>query len=348
MPTTIDNATVAATERLEQIFSGPDVDWSRIYQSKDDSMALGNRYQLIYSALGYFIALKQDPGLADKLRPQLDTIYRGLVDRKCWGYSHEGQENPTWPLQRGNLTYAGRVASFTGFYIDAFGEPPAERINVDGRTISYSDLSQNLWQQAADSPNCGVSCFNNVSMVQCNAHLLINNVLHDRLFGTELSATNANWMSTLEDNLLSNKDSGSVFYFATQPNAAAANIDRRAIGTDSWILFVMSGVAPDRVSDWFEDWQRNLVFQDDFAYVQIGDSEVASESSTKEHATAWAYCLARELGQTDRAEKICRFLAPRAEKGFDTDPFTTGLFLLGERLEKGAFYELINGRARTR
>ncbi len=333
MQTTMDNTTAAATERLEQVFSGPNVDWSSVYQSKDDSMALGNRYQLIYSALGFFIALKQDPNLADKLRPQLETIYRGLVDRKSLDYWHEGQENPTWPLQRGNLTYAGRVASFTGFYIDAFGEPPAEHIDVDGRTISYSDLSQNLWQQAADSPNCGVSCF--------------NNVLHDRLFGTELSATNANWMSTLEDNLLSNKDSGSVFYFATQPNAAAANIDRRAIGTDIWILFVMSGIAPDRVSDWFEDWQRNLVFQDDLAYVQVGDSEVASESSTIEHATAWAYCLARELGQTNRAEKMRRFLAPRAEKGFDTDPFTTGLFLLGERLGKGAFYKLINGTART-
>ncbi|MBL4666590.1 MAG: hypothetical protein JKY04_04375 [Sneathiella sp.] len=80
MQTTMDHSTVAAAERLEQIFASPVVNWSRIYQSKDDSMALGNRYQLIYSALSYFIALKKDPGMADKLRPQLDTIYRGLVD----------------------------------------------------------------------------------------------------------------------------------------------------------------------------------------------------------------------------------------------------------------------------
>ncbi len=346
MQTATDNTTAVAAERLELCFSGPDCDWSRTYQSKDDSMALGTRYQLAYSALAYFIALKQDPSRAGKLRPQLDTIYRGLVDPRSWKYWHAEQENPTWPLQRGNLTYAGRISSFIGFYIDAFGEPPAEHIDVDGRTTTYSELSHNLWKQASESPNCGVSCFNNVSMVQCNAHLLINNVLHDRLFETKLSATNANWLSTLMDNLLSNKDSGSIFYFATQPNRAAANIERRAIGTDIRILFLMSGIVPERVSDWFESWQRNLVFEEDFAFVQVGEREAEEDSSTNEHATAWAYCLARELGQTDRAEKMRRFLVPRAEKGFDTDPFTTGLFLLGERLEKGTFYELINGAAR--
>ena len=296
MQITSDNATVAATERLEQIFSGPNVDWSRIYQSRDDSTALGNRYQLIYSALGYFIALKQDRGLAEQLRPQLDTIYRGLVDPKSWKYWHAEQEHPTWPLQKDNLTYAGRLASFTGLYIDAFGEPPTEHIDVDGRTISYSDLSENLWKQAADSSNCGVSCFNNVSMVQCNAHLLMNNVLHDRLFDTKFSSTNADWLSTVEENLLSNKDTGSIFYFATLPNKAAANVERRAIGTDIWILFLMSGVVPGRVTDWFESWQRNLVFKDDFAYVQVAENEVAEESSNKRTRDGLGVLLGPRIG----------------------------------------------------
>jgi len=79
----------------------------------------------------------------------------------------------------------------------------------------------------------------------------MNNILHDRLFNTNMSSTNANWLSTLENNLLSNKESGSVFYFATQTNKATANIERRSIGTDIWILFLMSGIVPDRVTDWF-------------------------------------------------------------------------------------------------
>ncbi|MCZ6843748.1 MAG: hypothetical protein O7G32_13080, partial [SAR324 cluster bacterium] len=60
-------------------------------------------------------------------------------------------------------------------------------------------------------------------------------------------------------------------------------------------------------------------------------------------ATAWAFCLAKELGQGERAERLQRFLLPKVGEGFDVDPYTTGLFLLGERLEKGAFHRLIYG-----
>jgi len=347
MQANIGDATAAAVERLELCFSGPDCDWARFYQPKDESMAMGSRYHLFYPALAYFVELKRDPGQADKIRPQLDTIYRGLLEQRCWSYWHTGQDEPTWPLQQGNLTYAGRLSTFVGFYIEAFGKPPADRIELDGRSTTYNDLSRNLWKQASESPSCGVSCFNNSSMLQCNAHMLINNVLHDRLFDTKFSDANADWLSSVEDNLLCDEDTGSMFYFGTQPNKAAANIDKRAIGTDIWALFLMSGIVPERVSTWFESWQRNLVYEGDVAYVQVGDRESEEESSTNELATAWAYCLARELGQTDRAERLRRYLAPKVGAGFDVDPYITGLFLLGERLETGAFNRLINGATGT-
>ena len=225
--------------------------------------------------------------------------------------------------------------------------PPADRIELDGRSTTYNDLSRNLWEQASESPSCGVSCYNNVSMVQCNAHLLINNVLHDRLFETKFSAANADWLSSVEKNLLCDEDTGSMFYFGTQPNKAAANVEKRAIGTDIWTLFLMSGVVLERVSAWFESWQRNLIIEGDVAHVQVDELEPEEESSTNELATAWAYCLAKELGQADRAEQLRRYLVPRAVKGFEIDPYTTGLFLLGEHLETGAFHELINGVTRT-
>ncbi len=339
----INDATAAAAERLEICFSGQDIDWTKFYQPKDESQAMGTRYQLIYSALGLFVVLKRDPSQADKLRPQLDTIYRGLFDDRSWKYWYAPwQKERTWPLQKGNLTYAGRLATFIGFYIDAFGEPPADRIELDGKSTTYSDLSRNLWKQASESPSCGVSCFDNVSMLQCNAHMLINNVLHDRLFKTNFSAANADWLESVEGNLLVGKETGSMFYYGTQPNSAEANIESRAIGTDIWALFLMSGVVPEKASDWFESWQRHVIYEGDVAYVQVGEREAEKESSTNELATAWAYCLAKELGQTDRAEQLRRYLAPRAVKGFEIDPYTTGLFLMGEHLKKGVFYELVN------
>ncbi len=109
----------------------------------------------------------------------------------------------------------------------------------------------------------------------------------------------------------------------------------------------MGGIVPERVSDWFESWQRHVIYEGDVAYVQVGEREAVEESSTNELATAWAYCLAKELGQKDRAEQLRRFLAPRAVNGFEIDPYTTGLFLMGEHLKKGTFYSLINGVTRT-
>ena len=343
----MDDATAAATERLELCFSGPECDWTRFYKPKDESQAMGSRYQLIYSALGYFVKLKRDPSQADKIRTQLDTIYRGLLDDRSWGYWYEPwQKQRTWPLEKANLTYAGRLSTFIGFYIDAFGEPPADRIELDGKSTTYSDLSRNLWEQASESPSCGVSCFNSVSMLQCNAHMLINNVLHDRLFETKFSPANTDWLSFVEDNLLCDEETGAMFYYGTQPNKAAANVEHRAVGTDIWALFLMSGIVTERVSDWFETWQRNLVFEGDVAHVPVPAGAPKAEASTNELATSWAYCLAKELGQVDRAEQLRRYLAPRAVNGFEVDPYTTGIFVMGEHLEKGAFSRLINGVTR--
>ena len=79
-----------------------------------------------------------------------------------------------------------------------------------------------------------------------------------------------------------------MFYFGTQPNKSAANVEKRAIGTDIWTLFLMSGVVPERVSVWFEIWQRNLVHLGEHSCVQVDLLEPEEESSTNELATAWA------------------------------------------------------------
>ena len=47
-----------------------------------------------------------------------------------------------------------------------------------------------------------------------------------------------------------------MFYFGTHANKADANVEKRAIGTDIWGLFLMSGIVPERVSGWFETWQE--------------------------------------------------------------------------------------------
>lgn len=337
------DATSAAAARLESCYSGHGCDWTRFYQPKKEMLNFATRYHLVYPALAYFIELKRKPGRADSIRPQLDTIYRGLLEPRCWAYWHTELEETTWPLQERNLTYAGRLATFVGFYIDAFGEPPASRIEIDGRSTTYNDLSHNLWRQMSESPSCGVSCYHHQSMLMCNAHMLINNLLHDRLFGTNFAASNAGWLGTIEENLLRGEGTGPLFFYGTEPNKPTPIEEKQALGADIWALFLMSSIVCDRVSEWFEEWQRNITYDGDAAYVEVAAWEAEEEFSSNDLATAWAFCLTKERGQDDKAECLRRSLAPKVVEGFELDPYISGLFLLGERLEVGAFYGLVNG-----
>ena len=156
MSTEANAALQAATRRLDRCYSGSECDWSLFYEPRLEMANFATRYHLVYPALGYFIQLKKQPGLAGAIRPKLDTMYRGLLARRTWSYWHKELSETTWPLQERNLTYAGRLASFIGFYIDAFGEPPAKSIELDGRTITYSALSESLCRQMTESPTCGV------------------------------------------------------------------------------------------------------------------------------------------------------------------------------------------------
>jgi hypothetical protein len=302
-----------------------------------------SRYHLVYPGLGYFIQIQRDPAWAETLRPQLDTMYRGLLEPRCWRYWHDELGETTWPLQERNLTYAGRLATFVGFYISIFGEPPAPRIEVDGRSTTYHELSESLWKQMRKSPSCGVSCYNHESMVMCNAHMLINNVLHDRLFRTNYATANAAWLETVDEKLLRNGEDGPLFFFGTQANEAAPVVQNRALGADIWSLFLMSAIVPGRIAGWFGRWRRHISEEGSLAKVAVANWERKSEFSSDELASAWAFCLAKELGERELAERLQNYLAPLVVEGLERDPYISGLYLLGCRIAPGAFGELVNG-----
>ena len=49
-------------------------------------------------------------------------MYRALIEPRCWEYWHGELAEAAPAIRERNLTYAGRLATFVGFYIDAFGE----------------------------------------------------------------------------------------------------------------------------------------------------------------------------------------------------------------------------------
>lgn len=332
-----------ALERLDRCYSGAECAWSRFYQPRWERANFATRYHLVYPALAYFVLLRRQPHLAVATRPKLDTMYRGLLTSRTWSYWHTELGETTWPLQERNLTYAGRLATFVGFYTDAFGMPPAAEIEIDGRSTSYRALSENLWQQAMVSPSRGVSCYHHESMVMCNAHLLINNLLHDRLFGTTYASANEGWMRTLEDHLLRREPTGPLFHYGTQSMSPVPAEGKTSPGMDIWALFLMSGVAPDRVRQWFNRWGNNITEAHGRAFVDIPSTDAVAEASSTLLATAWAFCLAKELGEVDLAESLRVTLEEEAVAGFELDPLLSGLYLLGQFLEAGSFYRLVTG-----
>lgn len=111
---------------------------------------------------------------------------------------------------------------------------------------------------------------------------------------------------------------------------------------DAWSLFLMSSVVPELTTPWLELWKSNMTFVDDRAYINIPAREEQTETSSTQLAMAWAFCLTKELGEYALAQKLRRSLAHLALQEFQLDPWLSGLFALGDLLEKGTFYDVVH------
>ena len=151
------------------------------------------------------------------------------------------------------------------------------------------------------------------------------------------------WLETIDEHLVRDETSGPLFYFGTQADSPEPIERNRSVGADFWSLFLMSSIVPERVVEWFRRAHRNIVREGETAHVQVADWEPQMEFSSDELASAWAFCLAKELEELDLAARLQRYLEPRVLQGFELDPYISGLYLLGDKLETGHFRSLING-----
>ncbi|MHA2251364.1 MAG: linalool dehydratase/isomerase domain-containing protein [Candidatus Kariarchaeaceae archaeon] len=319
------------------------MDWNLFYKPNQERKNFGTRYHLVYPAFTYFLLISKNLNLKSKYKPILDSIYKGLISERVWDYWYTEIKQNTWPIQKGNLTFNGRLATFLGFYFMIYKKFPEEKMFIDSREFTYSQLSQILWDQMNNSECHGVCCFDNKMMVPCNAHLLINNILHDRFFRTTYSRNNNRWIDTLEGSLLTKNLKGPLFYYGTKPNSCEPRQESQSLGFDAWSLFLMSGIYPKKVKEWFAKWKGNIKSRGKEAIVNISKDEEKAEVSSTLLATAWSYCLTKEIGEFEYAEKLRHFLVQNERNGFEVDPLLTGLVTLGDILEKGDFNKFIMG-----
>lgn len=328
---------------VEGCFPARGCDWSRFQSPRFESKNFATRYQLVYPALACFVRLAVEPGAAGMLRPALDSIYGGLMNERCWGYWHTEQRETTAPLERANLTFRGRLATFLGLYRSAFGDFPAPEIRLGDSRTSYSELSEGLRREMQTTPSRGVCCYRGQAMVPCNAHLLLNNILHDRLFGTSFADANGGWMATLLGPLSRQGDADSILFYGTASGSTAPRPDATSLGVDTWSLFLMSGAAPVQARTWFERWREHLVFQGSLAWVPVASAEQVAERSSVRLASAWGYCLAREMGDAALADKLRAAVCRPAERNDAPPILVTGLLALGDALQPSGFRRLVEG-----
>ena len=265
------DALEAAEARVLASFPPEGCDWARCFTARFERANFASRYHVVYPAIAWFSVLRRRPERARELRAVLDVMYEGLVEERCWGYWHTELHERSGAIVERNLTYAGRLAVFVGLYLDAFGDTPSPTIDVDGDRVGYHELSARLAEQMATSPSCGVSCYHHESMVMCNAALMINNVVHDRLAGTRYADLNETWMRTVRDELVRPADAPTVFFYGTEPDGPAANPVKTSLGMDAWALALLSAVAPTDVAAWYPAWRAKLRIDGDGAWVPVDE-----------------------------------------------------------------------------
>src|SRR5712692_9629858 len=92
--------------RLSACYSGTECAWESFYKPQWERANFATRYHLVYPGLAYYALIRRQPDLAPTLRPQLDTVYRGLLEPRTWSYWHRELGETSWPLLERNRTKA--------------------------------------------------------------------------------------------------------------------------------------------------------------------------------------------------------------------------------------------------
>lgn len=274
------------------------------------------------------------------------------------------------PCQQGNIQYSGHLASMLGFYQLLSGDDRYNRegfgltTELDGERFrfeyTYSQLAKHIQAQMSENYFGGVCCEPGRAYAACNNHACISNILHDRLYQTELANANGAWGSWVENKMLS--DSGllplpapngllSVAYMTElkMPLPVSFNF------TDAWGFAFMAGWYPKLVQKIYPRFRKRLkaVGANKLKLGSLGINE-RMQISSEALNTAFALVLAREMGDVETAANLLRYLdevyQPTEENNLRyyragvPAPYVTALIALSESLpvEGKGLYRLLN------
>jgi hypothetical protein len=382
--------------------------WREFYQTPNEGMNFGLRFQLAFSGYALYALARRTPayrapyaaalhGLIEKmLHPDVWAYwFRGAVRRlpvieakkepvkpsvvqKSVELAHNklglsGEVSPD-PCAQGNIQYSAHLASLLAFYELLTNDKRYDRegfvlqAEARGETFEFpythTTLTQTIHRQMSENHFGGACCEPGRAYAACNNHAAINNVLYDRLHGTNLADVNTRWADWVSKKMLTGGISGKIPLPAPNGLLSTAYMSDLRLPapvsfnlTDAWGLAFMASWQPDFVRQVYPRFRRRLKSAaDDTLYLgSVGANESVEISST-ELNTAFAAVLTREMGDSDANVRLLEWadlhLSPtETQTGrFYTEarpaPYVTALFAMCEALpaEGNGLHSLLSWR----
>lgn len=342
-----DRRLEAYLQTFERLALQPRDQWRGFFTPRSESMNFGLRFQLAFpcyavAAIAHVLPATRDRGL---------NIMAALIDRMrdplVWRYWSRATGSGD-PVGRANIQYSGHLGHMIGLYRllggdDRYEQPLHFIHNHQRVSYSYSEIAEALYTQMRANRYHGVDCEPGNTYVSCTDHALWSNVLHDRLYGTSFAAINEQWLAFLDRRLtfrgprVIGRGAVSAIYLTKLNFAAPLGLNFM----DAWSLAFLAPIAPawtrrnaDRL------WPRLRWTEPGVAYLPSAKIWTDMEGSDRAVNTGFAYLLAVELGDHERAAALLRYaeqqLQPVEQDGARlllgglAAPYTTALFALGE------------------
>lgn len=331
---------------FERLALQPRDEWRGFFVPRSENMNFGLRFQLAFSCYAAGAIAHALPAERDRCLAIMAALIERMIDQRAWSYwaratgSHD-------PVGWANIQYSGHLSHMLGLYELLGGDNRWDQpftFSCNDRSVAYTHttLAAALHDQMIANRYHGIDCEPGNTFVACTDHALWSNVLHDRLHGTQFAAANDLWLDFVQRRLtfggprVAGRGAFSAIYMTKLNIAAPLGLNFM----DSWSLALLHPIAPAlarKLADRL--WPRLHWLDRATACLPSARIWTRMEGSDTAVNTGFAYLLAVELGDHDRASALKRFaethLQPserdgaRAFFGGLAAPYTTALIAVG-------------------
>ena len=259
----------------------------------DETMGSYWRYAIAFTAYSMPALKLIDPDNTDMIEYINWVMINKMKSKKVWKDWEESGFGED-PIGYGNIMYKGHLNLMYGLYQLMSGDDRFAR--------EYTWLTQQLIKEIRDHHEAGVyegvDCEPNRYFVQCNSIGLMSLLIYDKLYGTNYTENETQWILGFFHEKMTDPDTG-LYWALYHPSHDTA--DRYLSGyTNAWAIVFLRPLEPEYNEGLYEKWKEVFVHEmGPYAYV----SEIP-EGGPSGMATMFGMWAAKEYGDVKLFTKI--------------------------------------------